>query len=186
VSQSHEADRSSGVTDEIHAASAMSVAAGSESRFSTSSPTKVDQAMAKSKIPYLYEYWKASMVDDKDITNFHVTGWFPRRLVCSPTTLEFRTIDHTNIICFESCLMCSLDLPPSKFLVAILSYLGYELIHLHPNSIAALSCFSMLCECWLPDTSLFWYIYSPAHYENKLFYGLGLTLFYNCPIANRW
>jgi hypothetical protein len=28
----------------------------------------------------------------------------------------------------------------------------------------------MLCKCWLdvpPDTSLFWYFYSPAHYEHN-------------------
>jgi hypothetical protein len=75
--------------------------------------------------------------------------------------------------------MCGLDLPPSKFLVAILNYLGCELIHLHLNAISALSCFSTLCECWIgipPDTSLYWYFYSLSRNENKLFYGLGLTL----------
>jgi hypothetical protein len=47
-------------------------------------------------------------------------------LLCTPTTLEFPTIDHTNIVCFESHLMCGLNLPPSKFLVAILNYLGVQ------------------------------------------------------------
>jgi hypothetical protein len=54
--------------------------------------------------------------------------------------------------------MCGLGLPPSKFLVSVLNYIGCELVHLHPNTISALSYFSMLCECWLdipPDTSLF-------------------------------
>jgi hypothetical protein len=67
-------------------------------------------------------------------------------------------------------------------LVAMLNYCC-ELIHLHPNAIAAVSYFSMLCECWLnipPTTSLFCYFYSLAHYEHKLFYGLGLTLRRNC------
>jgi hypothetical protein len=46
-----------------------------------------------------------------------------------------------------------------------MNFLGYELVHFNPNAIAALSYFSMLCECWLgipPDTSLLWYFYSPA------------------------
>jgi hypothetical protein len=37
----------------------------------------------------------------------------------------------------------------------------------------------MLCECWLgipPDTSLFWYYYSPARYSKTIFGGIGLSL----------
>jgi hypothetical protein len=185
MSQSHEVDRSSSATNEIHTVGATGAAAARrESPFSTSSPTKADQAMAESKIPNLYEYWKALMVDDTNLTNLYAVGWLPRGLVCSSTTLEFPSIDHTNIVCFELHQMCDLSLPPSKFLVAILNYLGYERIHLHLNAISALSFFSMYCKCWLgipPDTSLFWYFYSPAHCENKLFYGLGLTL-----RRNRW
>jgi hypothetical protein len=101
----------------------------------------------------------------------------------SLTTLDFPTIDHTDIVCFESHLICGLGLPPSKFFVSILNYLGFELVHLHPNAIATLSYFSMLCECWLgilPDTSIFWYFYSPARYEHIVFSGLGLTLHHNC------
>jgi hypothetical protein len=93
--------------------------------------------------------------------------------------LDFPTIDRTNIVCFE----CELGLPPSKFLVSILNYIRCELVHLHPNTISLLSCFSMLCECWLsipPDTSLFWYFYSPARYKRKVFSGIGLMLHCNC------
>jgi hypothetical protein len=42
----------------------------------------------------------------------------------------------------------------------------------------------MLCEFWLgipPHTSLFQYFSSPAHYEHKVFSGIGLML--HC---NRW
>jgi hypothetical protein len=80
--------------------------------------------MAENKILNLYEYWKAPIVDEKYITNFHATGWLLGSLLCTPTTLEFPTIDHTNIVCFELHLMCGLGLLPSKFLVAILNYLG--------------------------------------------------------------
>jgi hypothetical protein len=37
----------------------------------------------------------------------------------------------------------------------------------------------MLCECWLriaPDTSLFWYFYSPTRYDKFVFSGIGLSL----------
>jgi hypothetical protein len=47
-------------------------------------------------------------------------------------------------------------------------YLGCELVHFNPNAIIALSCFTMLCECWLgitPDTNLFSYNYCPVWYN---------------------
>jgi hypothetical protein len=93
-------------------------------------------------------------VTNKDIA----VGWLLGVLVYTPTTLDFPTIDRTNIVCFESHLMCRPGLPLSKFLISVLNYLGCELVHLHPNAIAVLSCFSMLCYCWLGislDTSLF-------------------------------
>jgi hypothetical protein len=74
-------------------------------------------------------------------------------------------ISGSTILYFESYLIAGLGLPPNKFLAAIVNFLGYDLVHFNPNSIIALSCFIMLCECWLgitPDTSLFWYYYSPA------------------------
>jgi hypothetical protein len=79
--------------------------------------------------------------------------------------------------------MCGLDLPPSKFHVSILNHIGCELVHLNPNTISTLNCFCMLCECWLgipPDTDLFWYFYSHARYERKVFFDIGLTLCRNC------
>jgi hypothetical protein len=69
--------------------------------------------------------------------------------------------------------------PTKNFFVSILNFIGCELVHLNPNAIAALSCFSMLCKCWLeipPDTSLFWYFYSPTRYECRIFSSIKLTL----------
>jgi hypothetical protein len=96
-------------------------------------------------------------VTEKDIVDFHDAEWLPGSLLCAPTPLEFPSIDRTNIICFESHMMCGLGLPPSKFIVAILNYLGCELVHLHPNAISTISCFSMQCDCWLdiPSDTLF-------------------------------
>jgi hypothetical protein len=138
--------------------------------------------MAKKEVPKLFEYWKAPTITEEDLTAFHGTRGLPGVVLCSTTPLEFQTIDRTVIVCFESHLMCGLSLPPRKFLVSILNYLECELVHLNPNAIAMLKCFSMLCECWLdipPDTSLFWYFYYPARYECKVFSGIELTLHHN-------
>jgi hypothetical protein len=97
-------------------------------------------------------------MSNKNISAYHTVGWLPGVMLCSTTTLDFPMIDQTNNVCFKSHMMCGLVLPPSKFLVSILNYIGCELVHLHLNDISTLSCFSMLCESWLgipPDTSLF-------------------------------
>jgi hypothetical protein len=91
-------------------------------------------------------------------------------------------VDNSTIVCFESHLIVVFDLPPSKFPVSILNFLGCELVHLNLNAIAALSFFTMLCECWLgiaPDTSLFWYFYSPARFDKTMYSGIGLLLRHN-------
>jgi hypothetical protein len=148
---SSKADQTSNITGDIPVAGAESVArAESEAAFSTSSSTMANQ----------------------DIIAYHDGGCVPRILVYIPTTLDFPTIDQTNIVCFESHMLCRLAIPTSKFLVSVLNYIGCELVHLHLNAISALTGFSMLCECWLsipPNTSLFCYFYSPTHYEHKAF-----------------
>jgi hypothetical protein len=97
-------------------------------------------------------------VTEVDLAAYHDIGWLPGGVLSSTTDLEFSTIDKTIIACFEFDLMAGLGLPPSKFLISILNYLRCELVHLNPNAITTLSCFSMMCECWLgipPDNSLF-------------------------------
>jgi hypothetical protein len=75
------------------------------------------------------------------------------------------TVYGSSILCFESHLLARLGLPPSKFLAAIMNYLGCSVVHFNANVIATLSNFVMLSECWLgipPDSNLFWYYYSPS------------------------
>jgi hypothetical protein len=106
----------------------------------------------------LYRYWKKSTVTKADRVAYHAAGWLPGRVESSISDLEFPTVDNSTIVCFESHLIARLGLPPSKFLISILNFLRCELVHLNSNAIAALSYFTMLCECWLeiaPDTSLF-------------------------------
>jgi hypothetical protein len=100
-------------------------------------------------------------------------------VISSISDLEFPTVDNTTIICFESHLIVRLGLPPIKFLVSILNFLRCELVHLNPNAIAVLSCFTMMCECWLGislDTSLFWYFYGLVQYDKHIFSEIGLLL----------
>jgi hypothetical protein len=68
-------------------------------------------------VPNLYEYWKSPTVKEVDICKFHEARWLPGDLICSPTTLIFSMIDRMHIVCFESHLICGLDLLPNKLLV---------------------------------------------------------------------
>jgi hypothetical protein len=93
--------------------------------------------------------------------------------------VDVPTTHDSTVVCFESHLIGRLGLPPNKFLVAIMNFLGCELVHFNPNDIVALSYFSMPCECWLGiplDTSLFWYFYSPARYNKAVYFRNGLSL----------
>jgi hypothetical protein len=108
----------------------------------------------------------------------HSTDWLIGGLESSVPEVDVPTVDGSTVVCFESHLVAGLSLPPSKFLVDIMNFLGCELVHFNPNAIAALSCFTMMCECWpgiAPDTKLFWYIYYPARYDKVVFSGIGLS-----------
>jgi hypothetical protein len=93
--------------------------------------------------------------------------------------VDVPTIDGSIMLCFKSHLTARLGLPPSKFLVSIMNFLGCSLMHFNPNAIAALSSFTMLFECRLgilSDSILFWYYYSPARYDQTIYGGIGLSL----------
>jgi hypothetical protein len=98
------------------------------------------------------------MINEADRQAYHSVGWLTGGLESSISEVDVPTVDGSTVVCFESHLVVELDLPSSKFLVAIMNFLGCELVHFNPNAIAALSCFTMLCECWLgiaPNISLF-------------------------------
>jgi hypothetical protein len=107
-----EADQISNITGNVAASSSQSGAATeSKAVSSTTSSTMADQAIANKAVRLLYEYWKALMVTDQEISTYHNAGWLSGLLLYTPTTLDFPTIDRTNIVCFESHLMCGLGLP---------------------------------------------------------------------------
>jgi hypothetical protein len=118
-------------------------------------------------------------VIEADRSTYHTAGWLPCGVESFIPDLKFPTVDNTTIVCFESHLTAALGLPLNTFLVSILNFLRCELVHLNLNAIATVSCFTMLCECWLEiahDTSLLWYFYSPSRYNQTVFSRIGLSL----------
>jgi hypothetical protein len=149
----------------------------------SSSSNVATEKIAEKDVPMLTDYWKKSIVTEADRATYHTVGWLSSGVESSISDLEFPTVDNTTIVCFESHLIAGLGLSPSKFLVSILNFLRCELVHLNQNVIAALNCFTMLCECWLaipPDTNLFWYFYGLAWYDKHVFSRIRLTLCRHC------
>jgi hypothetical protein len=145
----------------------------------SSSSNVVIKKMAAKTTPSMFDYWKLSSITEDDRSAYHIADWLGGGLESNVPSMEYPTVDGSTVVCFESHLIARLGLPPSKFLVAIMNFLGCELVHFNPNAIIALNCFTMLCECWLgiaPDTSLFWYFYSPTRYDKTIYSGIGLSL----------
>jgi hypothetical protein len=153
--------------------------AKSEVLAASSSSNVAAMKIVKKTTPEMVDYWKKTMITEVDRQAYHSFGCLNGGLESTVPTVEYPIVDGTIVVCFESHLVAGLGLSPSKFLVAVMSHLGYELVHLNLNTIIALSCFMMLCECLLgiaSDTSLFWYFYSLARYEKVVFSEIGLFL----------
>jgi hypothetical protein len=145
----------------------------------SSSRTRGATKMVDGEIPELMDFFKKMTVIEDDLQAYHDHGWRASNLISFIPEVNVPTVEGSTILCFESQLDDGLGLPLSKFLSNITNYLGCSLVHLNPNTVFALSSFVMLCECWLgipPDTSLFWYYYSPARYTKTIFSGIGLSL----------
>jgi hypothetical protein len=114
--------------------------------------------MTDNQIPEIVDHWKKSNISEANHQAYHDLRWLLGNLISSIPEVDVPTTHGSTVVCFESHLVARLGLPPSKFLIAIMNFLGCELVHFNLNAIAALSCFTMLCECWLgiaSDTSLF-------------------------------
>jgi hypothetical protein len=135
--------------------------------------------MAAGEITELTDFFKKTTVTEGNRRTYHDCGWLIGNLVSFIPEVDVHTVEGSTIIFFESKLAARVGLPPSKFLSSIMNYLGCSLVHLNSNAVSVLSSFVMLCECWLgipPDTSLFWYYYSPTRYIKTIFSGLGFSL----------
>jgi hypothetical protein len=138
---------------------------GAESTTMTtsSSPTHDASLVAKGEIPELSDFFKGTTVSEEELQAYHSDGWLTGNALSSIPEVDVPTVAGSTILCFKSHLLAGLGLPPSKFLAAIMNYLGCSLVHFNANVITALSSFVMLCEYWLGillDSSLFWYYYS--------------------------
>jgi hypothetical protein len=138
---------------------------GSESavRATSSSPTHGITLMTEGKIPEMSNFFKKTIVTDTERQGYDDLGWLTGGLLSFIPEVGVPTVDGSIMLCFESHLTTGLGLPPSKFLVSIMNFLGCSLMHFNPNAIVVLSSFTMLCECWLrilSESSLFWYYYS--------------------------
>jgi hypothetical protein len=145
----------------------------------SSSPTRGAALMAKGEIPELMDFLKGTTVSEEELQAYHSRGWLTGNILSSIPEVDIPTITGSTILCFELHLLVGLGLLPNKFLAAIMNYLGCSLVHFNANAIATLSSFLMLCECWLgisPDSSLFWYYYSPSQYTKFVYDGIGLYL----------
>jgi hypothetical protein len=121
--------------------------------------------MANGEIPELTYFFKRTSISEEELQAYHYHGWLIGNVLSSIPKVDVSTVHGSSVLCFKSHLLVGLGLPPSKFLAAIINYLGCSLVHFNANVIAVLSNFVMLYECWLgipPDSSLFWYYYSPS------------------------
>jgi hypothetical protein len=145
----------------------------------SSCPTRGAIRMAKWEISELTDFFKKTTVTEDDRRAYHDRGWLTGNLVSFIPEVDVPTVEGSTILCFESQLAAGIGLPHNKFMSSIMNYLGCSLVHLNSNAVSALSSFVILCECWLeipPDTSLFWYYYSPARYTKTIFGGIGFSL----------
>jgi hypothetical protein len=135
--------------------------------------------MVDRKVPEMSNFFKKTTVTKEECLAYHSFSWLTGNLISMIPEVDVPTVHDSTTICFESYLITGLGLPFSKFLSSILNFFGCELVHFNPNAIAALSYFAMLCECWLgiaPDSSLFWYFYSPVRYTKVVYSGIRLSL----------
>jgi hypothetical protein len=113
----------------------------------TSSPTHGATRMAAGEIPELTDFFKKTIVTEDDHRVYHNCGWLTGNLVSFIPEVDVPTVEVSTIIYFKSQLAAGVGLPPSKFLLSIMNYLGCSLVHLNSNAVSALSNFVVLCEC---------------------------------------
>jgi hypothetical protein len=124
----------------------------------SSSLTRGVSMMAKGEIPKLTDFFKKINLSEEELQGYHRLKWLTGNVLSSIPEVNVMTIHSSYVLCFESHLLARLGLLASKFLAAIMNYLGCSLVHFNANAIAALSNLVILCECWLgipPDSSLF-------------------------------
>jgi hypothetical protein len=113
----------------------------------SSSPTLAATKMVNRKVPKMSDFFKKTTVTEEEHLAYHSFDWLTGNLISMIPKVDAPTVHDSTTIYFESYLIAGLGLPPNKFLSSIMNFLGCELVHFNSNTITALSCFAMLCEC---------------------------------------
>jgi hypothetical protein len=108
----------------------------SDAPATSSSMTLAAIKMADNQIPEIVDYWKKSNVFKANRQTYHDLSWLTDNLISSIPMLDIPITHGSTLVCFESHLAAGLGLPPSKFLVAIMNFIGCELVHFNPNAIS--------------------------------------------------
>jgi hypothetical protein len=117
-------------------------------RMTTSpSPTHGVSMLAKGEIPELTDFFKKISLSEEELQCYPHLGWLTGNILSSVPEVDVLTIHDSSVLCFESHLLVGLGLLPSKFLAAIMNYLGCSVVYFNANAITTLSIFVMLCEC---------------------------------------
>jgi hypothetical protein len=99
--------------------------------------------MADKKVLVMSDFFKKTSVTDTERQSYHGFGWLTGNLISIIPEVDVLMVSGSTILRLESYLIVGLGLPPSKVLAAMMNYLGCELVHFNPNTIVALSCFTM-------------------------------------------
>jgi hypothetical protein len=129
----------------------------------SSSPTLAATKIADKNVTEMSDFLKKTTVTKEERLAYHSFDWLTGNLISMILEIDVPTVHDSTTIYFESYLIAELGLMSNKFLSSIMNFLDCELVHFNPSAISALSCFAILCECWMGttrDTSLFWYFYS--------------------------
>jgi hypothetical protein len=113
----------------------------------SSSLTRSASLMAEGEIPKLTDLFKKIVVTEEECMYYHAHGWLTSNVLSTIPEVDVPTVCGSSVLCFESHLLVVLGLPPSKFLAAIMNYLGCSVVHFNPSAIATLNTSVMLCEC---------------------------------------
>jgi hypothetical protein len=92
----------------------------------SSSSNMAAAKIANKTIPHMSDYWKKSMITEADRKAYHSTDWLSGGLESLVPKVNIPTVDGSTVVCFESHLIARIGLPPSKFLVVVMNFLGCE------------------------------------------------------------
>jgi hypothetical protein len=96
----------------------------SEAPATSSSATVAGIKMANNKIPEISTYWKKSNVSKAICQAYHDFAWLTGNRISSILEVDVPTTHDSTMVCFESHLVAGLGLPPSKFLVTVMTSLS--------------------------------------------------------------